>query len=416
MNRGVRLFSYRAIVCSCLFGAVSNFLYANLDLELSEAIEATVLATPEVVARQEFYDALVEHGSFGSFAGKPELRVKLEQENLSDDTVFGTAIRWKLDPSNPKWLRAKAYEKELVIAESELRLAIVDSRVRLKRICARVSYLQTSLELAKLELRLQETNLKDAETLLESGATDRWALFRANRECERSRDEVERLEEEIEVECAKLSSSGMPAPSAADSGFESIWSVADVGSLSDLEGTLPASLILGARRSFDADRSLAEKKDAKGVRLSYVQLEAEQEDAWDRDESDSRLGISFGIELPWGNRKKLKALELKAKEDFADYQDDLSRERIQLADTYEVFCEVRERNERMQLMTEGFLKEIRLLSESFALESNATEKARLLEIQVEELRLLRERSNLRYEFLEAALELESRACTEIVLF
>lgn len=408
------LYPLRVTWYGCVFLGTLVAPSVKADQSFFDLIEAAVLADAEVVARKAHLEALTESGPQSGLGAKPELRVKLEKESLSADTVLGTAIRWNLDPSNPKWLRAQEHERDLAIAESKLRIAMFDTRVRLKRMCARIAYLRESLDLASSDLRQQEEHLNDFEVLFKAGSADRWEHFRAKREHAKVLDEVARLKAELDAEEIELSTLVGRDSLDFDGAFDASWRVADVDSLGDLEANHPQTIILRAKRSFESDRSLAERKNAKGAKLSYVQLQAEQEDAWSRDESDSRLGISFGIEFPWGKKKRLADLEVGAKEDLADYEEELASDRIQLEDTYESFRSVHEKHERMLPIIDGFLEELRLLTESFLGDFNVPERSRLLQIQGERSRLLGERIKLRYEFWEAALDLEFSACREIV--
>ena len=384
---------------------------------LFQSIEQVVAADAVVVAWEEVLEDAREGKQNIGGMSRPELRLKAEQDSIDDDVRMGSALRWRLDESMPKWYRAIEANSLVQIYEHRLRISKDQVRVALKRDCLRLSFLRKKLEQSLELVALQEKHLKEQETLLKYKNVRALSPMKAKLALLTAVDNVDTIEAELLELENSLKERGLAEQALEELDFEDSWQLQTDRPLLDispngidaflLEITYehPRLAIIALEKNLLKDQRLAKLKKS-GMGLSYVQLEYEQENDSGRAINDSTVGLSFGINLPfWNKSSQRKRIAAKNETDTELIRDnELIKDEILQSLTE--WKQINGRDLRLRPQIEALISELETLGISLDTNSPSLSGEQSQQIKQELIELRTKLDELRYKLLLTALDME----------
>jgi len=393
---------------------------------LFQSIEQVIVADAVVIAWEKVLEDSREGTQNIGGMSRPELRLKVEQDSIDDDVRMGSAFRWRLDESMPKWYRAVEANSLVQIYEHRLRIAKDQIRVALKGDCLRLSFLRKKLDQALELVALQERHLKEQETLLEYKNVRALSPMKAKLALVTAVDNVDTIEADL-IELEKsLIERGMVPQSLANLDFDYSWQLQtdrpwlDISSedidtfLSEITYDHPRLAIIALEKNLLRDQRLAKLKKS-GLGLSYVQLEYEQENDSDRAINDSSVGLSFGINLPfWNNSSHRKRIAAKNETD-TEFIRDSERIKDEILKSLRDWKGINGRDRRLRPQMEILISELETLEVSLETNGSSISGEQSFEIKQELIEVIAKLDELRYKVLSTALDVED-SMHQAVLF
>ncbi len=416
MNRIVRTGSILAcLIALASAEAETQSLMDSIDLIAAEREETRV------------WDRALEELSGESLGpgARPELRLRVEQDQVDDENSFGGAVRWRLDDGDPKWFLENEQERAERVLRLEREIALGRARNLLKRECLRLAYLKSKHDLLENQTRIEREQLAVSNARIELGEDDRLRQLNLRMAMAKTGGETEALLLEIERIENSLASQGISASIFGDlvlgRGWELIVLNGENGDWLNASDSIAVRLFqdhpeiaLLATADELAGDFLERARQRSKLNLSYLQLEYEQERDSSRNLDDEIVGLSIGVNLPFWNRGELTRERLSEGASIAERASKRSKIESAIDEAVRELQLARDRFDRQQTRWMALETELRAFLES----SNGSdgiaanqrfnlEKGRI-EIQIES-------ADAKYRLYETALDFEALAHAEILV-
>ena len=404
--------------CSLVLQGTAEPLGVVEKAPLFQSIEQVIATDAVVIAWEEVLDDAREGKQYIGGMSQPELRFRVERDRMDDDVRMGSAIRWRLDESMPKWYRMVEATSLVQLYEYHLRIARDQIRIELKRDCLKFSFLREKLDRGLESLELQQKHLAEQEMLLEYNNVRALAPMKAKLAVATAADDVESIRAELVELESDLIDRGMDNESVLNLDFEQSWQLQGDRpwlevSLRDMDAFLmemsydhPRLAIITLEKDLLKDQRLAKLKRS-GLGLSYVQLEYERENDSNRATNDSTIGLSFGVNLPfWNESSRTKRITAKDETD-TEFIADGERIRDEIVKSLKEWKLIKSRDLRLRPQMEVLVSELQDLGASLDISGPSLAGEQSHQIKKELIELKENLADLRYKVLLAALELEA---------